>query len=373
MLQPSPDDLEAAFRRIEDAHPITPSGNSQQSETIYNIIKGLPEASSYHRLLEQHPSLIALLADPSNGEFTLFLPVNAAWQKDPGLAERVSGAAGSGALLSMHISPHFFGEAYLRSLTNIPTVYEPATSNGPQTFPLRLAAEDGWIVGRSGRFVQPSIRAGNGIIHRVDEVMLPPAPLLEVLRARGGYSTLLRAVRLTGFDEELAAQRGRGRGGTLFAPSDQAFAALGPDALRFLTEDADGSKYLAALLRLHFCPARTFYTNFIWPKNNNGPRWTSTAADQERIYKGSMGQELPSALGGEGEGGAGAASLSVSITRYMCLISMAVNAAPVVEQDITGSDGVAQGINDVLLPGTTVGKGHQDVIPRIKAALQNFV
>lgn len=360
MAQPSPDDLEAAFQRISTSCPLASSDSSQQSDTIYNIITSLPDASTYHRLLEQHPSLVALLGDSSNGEFTLFLPVNSAWEQAPGL---VVDAADAG-VLSMHISEHFIDETYLRSMTNIPTVHAPDTSNGPQVFPVRLD-EDGWTVDRAGRFTQPSIRASNGIIYCIDRVILPPAPLRDVLRARGDFSTLLRAMKVSGFDEELAAQRGRG--GTLFAPSDQAFATLGPEALRFLTEDDEGRPYLRALLKLHLCPKDTFYTNLVWPKNNSGARRTS--ADKDQVIKGKMGMELPSAL----RTGDEASKLAISVTRYMSCITVAVNSTPVVEQDIGGNDGVAQGIHDVLLLEGTVGKGSQDVVGKIKAALQPFL
>ncbi|OAQ98235.1 hypothetical protein LLEC1_06485 [Akanthomyces lecanii] len=355
LLWPSPDDLEAAFQKIAVGCPLASSDSTQQSDTIYNII------TTYHRLLEQHPNLVALLGDSSNGEFALFLPVNSAWEEAPG---RLVDAADAG-VLAMHISAHFIDEAYLRSMTNVPTVHEPETSNGPQVFPIRIA-EDGWTVDGAGRFTQPSIRASNGIIYCIDRVILPPASLRDVLRARGSYATLLRAMQVSGFDEEeLATQRGRG--GTLFAPSDQAFASLGPDALQFLTEDDEGKLYLKALLKLHFCPDNTFYTNLIWPKNNSGARRTS--ADRDQVYKGKMGMELSSALQGED----GASKLAVSITRYMSCITMAVNSALVVEQDIGGNDGVAQGIQDVLLPRGTVGKGSQDVVGKIKAALQPFL
>ncbi|KAJ3496047.1 hypothetical protein NLG97_g2948 [Lecanicillium saksenae] len=363
MIQPSPEELKAAFQKIEASSPLAASDDSRQSETIYDIVKSLPEASTYHRLLEQHPNLIELLADASNGEYTLFLPVDAAWEREPGLAERVADTPEAG-VLSMHISESFINEAYLRSMTNVPTIYAPNTCNGPQTFSVRLT-ERGQEIGKSGRFTQPSIRASNGIIHSIDEVIHPPHSLLTALRDRSNYSILLRAMRESGFEDDLAANSGKG--GTLFAPSNQAFASLGPDALHFLTEEDGGKTYLRALLKLHFCPGSTFYTNFLWPQNTGGPRRTS--ADKDRILKGKIKMELPSSLTTGGE----PMNLAISITRYMSLITMAVTSAPVVEQDIGGNDYVAQGINDVLLPGGVVGKGSQDVISTIRNAFGPFI
>lgn len=360
MTQPTPDELEAAFQQLAVNFPPVLTDVSQQSDTIYDIAKTLPEASTYHRLLEQQPTLVGLLSDASNGEYTLFLPVNEAWKKFAGLAEGVADAR----VLSMHISEHFISEAYLRSMTNVPTIYAPDTCNGPQTFSSRMT-KNGIVIGTFGRFTRSSIRASNGIIYCIDEVLLPPMPLLDTLRQKGNYSTLLRAVTISGFEEDLVAQRGKG--GTLFAPSDAAFASLGPDALRFLLETDEGRPYLKALLKLHYLPGNTFYSNLLWPQNTGGVPRRST--DKDIVYKGKMAKELPSSL----LAGEEATKLTISITRYMSLITMAVNTAPVVEQDVVGNDYVAQGLNDVLLPNGIVGKGSQDFIAKIKTALDAFL
>ncbi|OAA55648.1 FAS1 domain protein [Cordyceps fumosorosea ARSEF 2679] len=372
MPQPNPDELEAAFQRLVAAHPLPLSSSTHSGETIYDVLKTLPEASAYHQLLERYPRLVALLADVSDGEVTLFLPVNAAWEGAATAAAGLSGVdaeadadAGAGAeeaLLAMHVSPHFLDQAYLRSMTNVPTIHAPGTINRPQVFPLRLG-EAGWTLAGGGRFLAgEGIRARNGLIYRIDRVITPPGALLEVLRLRGTHTTLLHAVEVAGFAAELASRPG----GTLFAPSDRALASLGPEALRFLTESAEGRKYLNALLRGHFCPVHTHYTNLVWPQNDGAERRTS--AEEDRVYKGSMRRELPSALCV----GEQAVSLEVSITRYMCLIAVAVNGTPVVEQDIGGEDGVAQGIDEVLLPGGVVGKGSEDLISHpVKASPKN--
>lgn len=204
MSQPTPDELQAAFDSAAAAHPLATTDDSQQSDTIYNILKRLPEASTYHRLLEQHPALVSVLGDVSNGEYTLFLPVDEAWNKVPELADDIA-ESGEESVLSMHISPHFLSEDYLRGMTNIPSIYQPDTSNGPQV----IAAgpgEDGWTYGNSGKSTRAPIRAKNGIIYCIDQVISPPAPLLQVLRKTGNFFTLLKCIQVARFDEELAAQ-----------------------------------------------------------------------------------------------------------------------------------------------------------------------
>lgn len=146
-----------------------------------------------------------------------------------------------------------------------------------------------------------------------------------------------------------------------------AFAALGPDALQFLMETEEGKKYLKLLLKLHFCPGQTFFTNLLWPKNNSGDRRTSS--NKHNIIKGQIKQTLATLVKPTEDG----PKHTVSITRYNCIITMAVNGSPVVEQDIRGIDAVAQALGDILLPGDIVGKGPQDAISKIKIAFGPFL
>lgn len=363
MPQPTPDELQVAYEALNQASPQATTDTSHDDETIYNILKALPEASTYHQLLEKHPDLVRLLSGTENGEYTLLLPVNAAWDSAPGLAEQVGSSADPG-VLSLHISDHFLSDVYSRSMTNFPSIYEPDSSNGPQVIALGLD-EKGRKVGEKGRFVRPSMRASNGIVYFIDQVMTPPKYLVEVLYAKGNYSALIHAIKVSGFAEDPAAQASKG--GTLFAPNDVAFASLGPEALQFLTETDEGKSYLNVLLKLHFTPDITLFSNFWWPKNNNVGRRTS--ADAVRDLRGQQTLNFPTLA----KTGDDAPKVDISITRHNCLITLAVNSTPVVEQDIAGIDGTAQGINEVLLPGGVVGKGAQDVVEKIKTALGPFM
>ncbi|MBR8536263.1 fasciclin domain-containing protein [Carboxylicivirga sediminis] len=74
------------------------------------------------------------------------------------------------------------------------------------------------------------IRALNGIIHIIDEVLLPPTQnLVEIAQANEAFSILVQAVIKADLAETLAA----GGPFTVFAPTDDAFVALldelGPD------------------------------------------------------------------------------------------------------------------------------------------------
>lgn len=52
-----------------------------------------------------------------------------------------------------------------------------------------------------------------------------------------------------------------GKGLTLFAPTNRAFARLGPHLNAFLFNTEPGKKYLKAILKYHFVPEHTVYTD----------------------------------------------------------------------------------------------------------------
>lgn len=87
--------------------------------------------------------------------------------------------------------------------------------------------------------VRADLRASNGVIHAIDTVLTPPeepialASIVDVLRLDGRFSTLLAALEATGLDAALAGPGPL----TLFAPTDEAFAALGEEAIAALLAD----------------------------------------------------------------------------------------------------------------------------------------
>jgi transforming growth factor-beta-induced protein len=105
------------------------------------------------------------------------------------------------------------------------------------------------------------IEASNGIIHVIDGVLLPPsvaeaaaedemanedAPSIAAIAAEDGrFTTLVTALEAAGLAETLA---GEGEF-TVFAPTDEAFAALPEGTVESLLEDPQGA--LTAVLLYH--------------------------------------------------------------------------------------------------------------------------
>lgn len=77
------------------------------------------------------------------------------------------------------------------------------------------------------------VEASNGIIHVLDAVLLPPADIIGVAEANGSFTTLLAAIDAAGLTETL-----QGEGPfTVFAPTDDAFAALPEGTVEGLLAD----------------------------------------------------------------------------------------------------------------------------------------
>jgi len=94
-----------------------------------------------------------------------------------------------------------------------------------------LAMTEGLKVRINGQKVDyPSLPASNGIIHPIEGVLLPPAEdikiesLVDVLALDGRFTTLIAAVTAAGLADTLVT----GGPFTVFAPTDEAFAALPP-------------------------------------------------------------------------------------------------------------------------------------------------
>lgn len=88
--------------------------------------------------------------------------------------------------------------------------------------------------------VSSNVMAANGVIHVINKVLLPPAEMgeptnniVQTANSAGSFTTLVEALQAAGLDSVLADE---GATFTVFAPTDDAFAALG-DALNDLTTE----------------------------------------------------------------------------------------------------------------------------------------
>ncbi|WP_353847851.1 fasciclin domain-containing protein [Caldilinea sp.] len=112
--------------------------------------------------------------------------------------------------------------------------------------------------------IAADIEASNGVIHVIDAVILPPseeaaeeAPgnIAEVAAAAGNFETLLAAVEAAGLVDALTSEGPF----TVFAPTDEAFAALPEGTIESLLADPEGA--LTQILLYHVVSGKVMSTD----------------------------------------------------------------------------------------------------------------
>ena len=165
------------------------------------------------------------------------------------------------------------------------TLESATTLNGSD---VTIAVEDGNVIlNDSVQVIITDIEASNGTIHVIDGVLLPPTPLtiVETAIADGRFTTLVAALEAAGLAETLSGEGPF----TVFAPTDDAFAALPEGTVATLLEDPEGA--LTDILLYHVAagavPAETVVT-LESATTLNGADVTITIEDGNVILNGSV-------------------------------------------------------------------------------------
>ncbi len=198
------------------------------------------------------------------GPFTVFAPTDDAFAALPAGTIESLLADPQGALtqiLLYHVVP---GKVMSTDLS------DGMMADTVQGSPITVSIADGVVRINDAQVVVADIEASNGVIHVIDAVILPPsdaaesaeaapteaaaeeaaaeAPvgnIVEVASAAGGFSTLLTAATEAGLVEALTGEGPL----TVFAPTDEAFAALPEGTIESLLADPQGA--LTQILLYH--------------------------------------------------------------------------------------------------------------------------
>lgn len=176
----------------------------------------------------------------SKGPFTVFAPQDSAFRKLP--RTTLHGVQDDEALLAMVLTYHVVpGKLKVMDLVSGPL----KTVAGPD---LMITREDGRVFVNGNRIFEADINATNGVIHAMDDVLVPPVgDIVAVATGLKGFSTLAALVTEAGLVSTL-----KGPGPfTVFAPSDDAFANVPKSTLDALGAD---KALLAKVLTYHVLP-----------------------------------------------------------------------------------------------------------------------
>ena len=266
-----------------------------------SIVEVATSAGSFNTLIAALD--VAGLTSTLEGEgpFTVFAPTDAAFEALPdGAVDALLADTDLLArVLTYHVVPGRVDAAQVVGLDAASTV------NGKQ---LAISVEGGSVYVDGAMVIDTDIEARNGIIHVIDDVLLPEIvlDLVQTAQKAGSFSTLLAALDATSLDDVL-----RGEGPfTVFAPTDDAFAALPAGTLEALLADPET---LSSILLYHVLPG---------------------AVTSDQVVGLAEAQT------------ANGASVSISIDGGAVM----VDDATVVAVDITATNGVIHVIDQVILP-----------------------
>jgi len=279
---------------------------TQMSKVSYtakkDIIDTAVAAGSFKTLAAALTEADLIGALKGKGPFTVFAPTDEAFAKLPkGTAESLLKPENRDILISIltyHVVP---GELDAGEVLGSKTL---TTLNGQR---VDISKDDASIDGVS--IVKTDIECSNGIIHVIDEVILPTSDsILDIASSAGSFNTLAAALEAADLVDALS-----GKGPfTVFAPTDEAFAALPEGTLETLLKPENKDK-LRSILLYHVVEGRVY-------------------ADQA-IDAG----EAATLQGGE-------------VTIKKSWGNVKVNDAKVVTPDIEASNGVIHVIDRVILP-----------------------
>ncbi|MDE0835739.1 MAG: CIA30 family protein [Akkermansiaceae bacterium] len=154
------------------------------------------------------------------GPFTVFAPTDEAFAKLPkGTVEdllKPENKERLQSILTLHVTPGTIGLA---------DALKAKSAKSLQGSPLGIRFAKGKVRVNDAAILDADVDCGNGVIHVIDSVLLPPPPqndILAVANNAGSFTTLLAAVKAAGLEKELSAKGPI----TLLAPTDEAFARL---------------------------------------------------------------------------------------------------------------------------------------------------
>jgi transforming growth factor-beta-induced protein len=206
------------------------SGVEPCSENIVQVAQGTPDLSTLVSAIVA-AELTDALSGP--GPFTVFAPTNAAFAKlDPAILNNILATPSLlTALLQYHVVA---GEVYAADLTPGPV----QTLLSGQTVEVSISGGTVTLNG-SATVVQADVCASNGVIHVINEVLLPEdfyaRTLAQIVAGSPDHTILLSALGKPELADLLAAASDPTQDLTVFAPTDEAFeavlAALGKESI----------------------------------------------------------------------------------------------------------------------------------------------
>ncbi|MFK7758520.1 MAG: fasciclin domain-containing protein [Phycisphaerales bacterium] len=227
------------------------SSSNHTTAASYNhtsdIIDTALAAGSFNTLAAALTEAGLVDALKGKGPFTVFAPTDEAFAKLPkGTVENLlkpENRAQLQSILLYHVVP---GEFDAKHVLGTPSL---TTLNGQ-----RAAIDSHDVTIGSASIIKTDIECSNGVIHVIDEVILPQSDsILEIATSAGSFNTLAAALDAAGLIDALSGDGPF----TVFAPTDAAFAKLPAGTVESLLKP-ENIEMLKSILLYHVVEGRVY-------------------------------------------------------------------------------------------------------------------
>lgn len=293
------------------AMSVLPGSVSNAVAAEKDIVTTAVEAGSFKTLAAALKAGGLVETLQGKGPFTVFAPTDEAFAKlPPGTVETLLKPANKGQLVSLLTYHVVAGNVASAQVVKLDAA---ATVNGQR---VKFRVEDGKVNVNQATVLKADIHCSNGIIHVIDQVIMPsPDNLPATAEKAGKFKTLLAAAKAAGLVDVLSS----GKPLTVFAPTDDAFAKLPAGTVESLLKPENKAK-LIEILKFHVVPGRVYSSDVLSKK------------------------ELKTVQGGV-------------LTPALKSGVATINGAGLIATDIDATNGVIHVIDSVMLPPAGPAKG----------------
>jgi len=218
----------------DSSTPVTPEPPTEELKSIVAIASETPELSILVEALTKYPNLVNTLS--GEGSFTVFAPTNDAFTALLGVTGQSSLDDIPENVLERVLQYHVISGAGLLS-TDLSDGQTAATVLGDE---VTVGVSESGVTINSANVTAADVEASNGVVHIVDAVLVPMLEasivntVVEPAYFNKNFTILTEAVVTAGLLNTLIDPNATF---TVFAPTNEAFAAAGITSLEGLTAD----------------------------------------------------------------------------------------------------------------------------------------
>ena len=192
---------------------------------------------------------------PGKGSFTVFAPTDDAFAKLPkGTVQTLLKPENKSQLIAVLTYHVVAGKVVVAA--DVVKLNAAATVNGQR---VDLKVDGNKVQAPQAEVVATYIACSNGVIHVIDQVLLPSTDDIPVTSAKADeFKTLLAAAKTTGVVDVLSGDQPL----TAVAPTDEAFAKLPAGSVENLLKPENKAQ-LASILKDYVVAGRLFYSGLL--------------------------------------------------------------------------------------------------------------